>query len=452
MKSPRIVIVEDEEQQRDLLVNYFRAQRFDVSEAASVTQGKAVVRDVQPDVILTDFNLLDGDGLDVLRAARDIDPDVAAVVLSAYGTVPMAVASMRLGAFDVLQKPVEPQVLVGVIARALQLRALTREHAALKRAVSQRELVEGVIGNSPAMVDVLNLVPRLAKSTATVLVTGESGTGKELIARMLHEQSPRHERPFVAVNCGALPDGLIESELFGHVRGAFTGAVRDHVGCFEAAGDGTLFLDEIGELSLALQSRLLRVLQEREITRVGEGTPRSVNARIVAATNRDVEAAVRAGTLRSDLYHRINVLRVHLPPLRVRGGDIGELAQQFVRDASLRQGRGDLRLSPEALDALSTYSFPGNVRELRNVIERVVLTAELPLIQLSDLPSKILVQSDDGLIRDDAPLDLGLAVEALERRLIRAALRRAGDVQTKAAMLLGIHERVLRYKRKKLGV
>ena len=452
MQQTRIVIVEDEAQQRDLLANFFRAHDYDVREADSVTEGKSLVSDVRPDVVLTDFHLLDGDGLEVLRAARAADPDVAAVVLSAYGTVPMAVESMRHGAYDVLQKPIEPRVLVGVIERALRLRTLTREYAALKRAVSQREHVEGFIGSAPAIVQVLDVIPRLAKSAATVLVTGESGTGKELIARMLHERSPRRHHDFVAVNCAALPDGLIESELFGHARGSFTGADRDSVGCFEAAGEGTLFLDEIGELSLPLQTRLLRVLQEREVVRVGESAPRPVRARIVAATNRDVEAAVRQGTLRSDLYHRINVLRVHLPPLRVRGGDIVELARHFIREAATRLGRDDLHMSDEALEALRAYSFPGNVRELRNVIERVVLLAEGSVIHVSDLPSAVLAPGEDQALADDAPLDLSLAVEALERRLIRAALRRADNVQTQAAKLLGVHERVLRYKRKKLGL
>jgi DNA-binding NtrC family response regulator len=295
-------------------------------------------------------------------------------------------------------------------------------------------------------------VARVAASHATVLVTGESGTGKELVARLLHEGSPRAKGAFVAVNCGALPEGLLESELFGHARGAFTGAVRERHGRFEEADGGTLFLDEVGEMAPALQVRLLRVLQEREVVRVGENTPRRVDVRVVAATHRDLAAEVKAGRFREDLFDRLQVVPVHLPPLREHPDDIAPLAERFAAEAAARHAHAPVRLSREALDALRAYRWPGNARELAHALERAVILCRDDVVRAADLPEAVLAPPEATLQEGPPATTLTAALEALERAWITAALRRSGGVKTRAAAELGIDERVLRYKIEKLGL
>jgi DNA-binding NtrC family response regulator len=364
----------------------------------------------------------------------------------------MAVEAMRGGAFDVMLKPLNPDALLEVLRRAVAHRDLVHENARLRERLAESARFDSVVAESPAMRRALDVVRRVAPTPATVLVTGESGTGKELVARLLHAHGPRPKGPFVAVNCAALSEGLLESELFGHARGSFTGAVRERRGRFEEADGGTLFLDEVGEMPPALQVRLLRVLQEREVVRVGENTPRTVDVRVVAATNRDLAAEVKAGRFREDLYYRLQVVPVHLPPLRERAEDVVALAEQLVRETSARHGKPGVRLSREALDALRAYRWPGNVRELGNALERAVLLCRDDLVRVDDLPDAVLAPSE-AVAAPQAPREtLEQAVEALERAWIRAALSRAGGVQTRAAEELGIDERVLRYKRKKLGL
>jgi DNA-binding NtrC family response regulator len=449
------LIVEDEATQRTFLAAFLAGKGYTVTPAAGVEEARRALGQRSFDAVVTDLQMPDGSGLDVLRAAREADPEVGVVLVTAYGTVPVAVEAMRGGAFDVLLKPVDPDALLEILRRAARHRALLRENAMLRERLREEMRFPEVVAESPAMARVLDVVRRVAPTTATVLVTGESGTGKERIANLLHEHGPTPEGPFVPVNCAALSESLLESELFGHAKGAFTGALRERRGRFEEADGGTLFLDEIGDVPPAVQVRLLRALQEREVVRVGENRPRKVNVRVVAATHRDLEAEVRAGRFREDLYYRVHVVRVHVPPLRERPEDVAPLAERFARKASAAHGRERVRLSPEVLDALRAYPFPGNVRELQNVVEGSVLLATGPVLRPEDLPDHVLLRGDARAAAaeaDAASLPLEAAVEALERRLIHAALARAGGVQTRAAQQLGIDERVLRYKMKALGI
>jgi DNA-binding NtrC family response regulator len=447
-----VLVVEDERAQRELLAQLLTARGFTVRTADSLAAARRELGAASSDCVVTDFQLPDGTGLDVLREARDRDPAVGVVLVSAFGTVPMAVDAMRGGAFDVMLKPVDPEALLQVLARAAAHRDLLRENARLRARLDEPVRVEGVVAESPAFRRVLDVLARVAPSDATVLVSGESGTGKELVARRIHAASRRAEGPFVAVNCGALPEGLLESELFGHARGAFTGAVRERRGRFEEADGGTLFLDEVGEMAPALQVRLLRVLQEREIVRVGENVPRRVDVRVVAATNRDLKTDVQSGRFREDLYYRLEVVPVHLPPLRERPEDLAPLVEALVARAAARHDRPPPLVSREAFERLRAHRWPGNVRELANALERAVLLCRGDVVRVDDLPESARAPSESDLATAPPRETLEQAVQALEISWIRAALDRAGGIQTRAALELGIDERVLRYKLKKYGL
>jgi DNA-binding NtrC family response regulator len=447
-----LLIVEDEAPQRTLLARLLGARGWQVEAAADLATARRLLAQTPFEAVVTDFQLPDGTGLDVLREARTRDPHVGVVLVSAFGTVAMAVEAMRGGAFDVLMKPVDPEALLSVLARALEHRDLARENARLRERLAPPVLLAGVVAESAPMRRVFDVVTRVAASQATVLVTGESGTGKELVARLLHAQSPRSKGAFVAVNCGALPEGLLESELFGHARGAFTGAVRERRGRFEEADKGTLFLDEVGEMPPSLQVRLLRVLQEREIVRVGENAPRKVDVRVVAATNKDLGVEVKAGRFREDLWFRLNVVPVHLPALREREADLVPLAEHLAREAARRHGRSGVRLSREALERLRAHTWPGNVRELANAMERAVILCHDDVVRVDDLPEAVVAPSEYAAPEGPPRETLPNAVDALERAWIQAAMRRSGGVKTRAAAELGIDERVLRYKLQRLGL
>ncbi len=446
MGSGRILIVEDEAGQRSLLETLLTGRGFDVETAAGVSEATAILDREPPDLLLTDYNMDDGNGIDVLRKARAVDASLGVVLITAYGTVPMAVEAMREGAVDVMLKPVDPDALLEVIGRAIRLRALRAENAQLRVRLHEQYSSSGVVAQSKDMQALLQTALRIAPTKASVLITGESGTGKELIANLLHEEGASPAGPFVATHCAALPESLLESELFGHAKGSFTGAVADRKGRFEEAEGGTLFLDEIGEIPPAVQVRLLRVLQEREIVRVGENQPRSIQVRLVAATNRDLEAEVAASRFREDLFYRINVVHLHVPPLRERKDDMAALIAAFTQECAEREDLAPLAFSQEALDVLQRHAWPGNVRELRNVVERALLLAPGSEVEAADLPASV---RGGG---DTTPDGLEAAVSALEQRMIREALEEAGGVQTRAAALLGIAERVLRYKMKKHGI
>jgi two-component system NtrC family response regulator len=442
----RILVVDDEAPQRELVGGFLEKQGHTVLLAASGAEAVQRLRDSQVDLVLSDCRMPGMSGLELLRALRDINPEVPLLLVTAYGSVDAAVQAMKDGAADFLTKPLDLEELllrIGRVAEQARLKTAVRD---LQATLRERHRVEGIIGESGRMQEVLALLQRVAPSDATVLIRGESGTGKELVARALHFNSRRAAGPLVSVNCAALPEQLLESELFGHERGAFTGAAAQRKGRFELAHGGSIFLDEIGDLSASLQVKLLRVLQERQFERLGSTRTLTVDVRILAATHRDLERGMREGTFREDLYYRLNVVTVRIPPLRERREDIPVLLDHFLPRFAARNGRQVGALTAAARDALMKYDYPGNVRELENIVERAVLLARGPVIDLDDLPAA--VRPGERRATPE-PQTLPDVVAELERRAIAEALERHGGVQTQAAESLGISERVLRYKMKK---
>ena len=444
----RILVIDDEPTQLELVGGFLRKQGFEVVAAASGRAAVARFKQEPFDLVLTDQRMPDVSGLDVLEAVRAASPETAVVIMTAYGTIETAVSAVKAGAADYLAKPLNLDELLHRIHQIQDRRQLLTENRELRAALAERHRVEGIIGESGAMQEMLSVVRRVAPSDATVLIRGESGTGKELIARALHYASPRAARPLVKVNCAALAESLLEAELFGHEKGAFTGAVTARKGRFELADGGSLFLDEIGDLPPHLQVKLLRVLQEREFERVGSSRPIKVDVRLLAATHRNLEALVREGRFRDDLYYRINVVTIQLPPLRERREDVPMLIDHFLRGFADKNGKSIRGLTREAREALLRYDYPGNVRELENLIERAVVLTRDDVIDLTDLPLTLEAQAAES----ESGAGLVAAVEGLERRMIREALAKADGIQTRAAELLGIGERVLRYKLKKYGL
>lgn len=457
-RSETLLIVDDEAVQRDVLAGYLRKRGFQVRVADSGAAGLAILDDEVIDLILTDYRMPDMDGMAVLEAARQRNPDIEVVLVTAYGSVTGAVDAMREGAFHYLEKPVDLDALDSIIDRALEHHHLVSENRELKARLSEPSaggtVMEGIIAADPAMEQALSSAARVATSHATVLILGESGTGKELVARAIHAASPRRCGPFIPVNCAALSEHLMESELFGHEKGAFTGAAALHKGRFEQADGGTLFIDEVGEIPPAAQIKLLRVLQERVVERVGGGAPVVVDVRVVAATHRNLRQMTRTGSFREDLYYRLNVVTVSLPPLRQRRRDIPVLIDSFLARYSAENDKPVDGLTREAMDALMRYDYPGNVRELQNILERAVVMARESRLSTHDLPPEVVARTGGRDVDEIAEISGGLPdqVEALERQAIHAALARAGGVQSQAAELLGLTERNLRYKLKKYGL
>jgi DNA-binding NtrC family response regulator len=444
----RILVVDDEAAQRELVSGFLRRHGFAVTAAPDGAAALERFRAESADMILTDQKMAGLSGLELVQAVRAIDPEIPVILMTAYGTIENAVTAMKAGAIDYLAKPLNLDELLHRIERVQERQALVSENRELRAALGERYRVVGIAAESGPMQEVLSLVRRVAASDATVLIRGESGTGKELIARAVHDASARAAGPFLPVNCAALPETLLESELFGHEKGAFTGAHAARRGRFEAANGGSLFLDEIGDVPLHLQVKLLRVLQERQIERLGSTRAVPVDVRLLAATHRDLEAEVRAGRFREDLYYRIDVVTIMVPPLRERRADIPGLLDHFLARFSRDNGKTMRGFTREARDALLRYDYPGNVRELENLVERAVVLTRDDVVGLADLPPGV---------RDTEPSVLGAttltaATEQLERRLIREALAASGGVQTRAAEALGISERVLRYKLRKYGL
>ena len=444
----RILVADDEPAQRELVGGFLRKHGFEVTQAADGRQALARFKQEPFDLVLTDQKMPDLSGLELLEGVRAITPEAAVLIMTAYGTIETAVSAIKAGAADYLTKPVNLDELLHRIHQVRERQRLLTENRELRDALVGRHRVEGIIGESGQMEEVLSLVRRVAPSDATVLIRGESGTGKELIAKAIHYASPRASGLLVKVNCAALPETLIESELFGHEKGAFTGAVSARKGRFELADGGSLFLDEIGDLPAPVQVKLLRVLQERELERVGSSRPIAVNVRLLAATHRNLEALVREGRFRDDLYYRINVVTITLPPLRERRDDLPLFIDHFLRTFAAKNGKTIRGLSREARETLLRYDYPGNVRELENLIERAVVLTRDEVIGLADLPLTLAEPAPEP----EAGAGLIAAVEGLERRMIREALAQANGTQTRAAELLGISERVLRYKLKKYGL
>ncbi len=442
MARPVVLVVDDDPGVRES----FRLTLEDHYDVLDVPDGPAaldVVRASQVDLVLLDIRLPEMDGIEVLERIKTIDDGVEVILVTAVKTVRTAVAAMKLGAFDYLTKPFEEDELLAVIGRALEKRSLEREVTFLRSELARTQDADEMVGQHPSMQKLHRLIAQVAGTTATVLITGESGTGKELVARAIHRQGPRSQKPFVAVNPAAIPETLTESELFGHEKGAFTGAYQRKLGRFELAQGGTLFLDEIGALKAELQAKLLRVLQEREIERVGGTRAIKIDVQVIAATNVDLADAVSRGAFREDLYYRLNVVRVEVEPLRGRAQDIPLLVEHFIRRSSRQFNKRVEALSPEALAALQEYRWPGNVRELQNVIERSVVLAEGPVIRLNDLPLDVLLPEHRRKVQEADRLPLKSATEEFERQIVLRVIERVKGNRSEAARILGLHRNSL---------
>ncbi|NUP88596.1 MAG: sigma-54-dependent Fis family transcriptional regulator [Candidatus Sumerlaeia bacterium] len=445
-----ILVVDDRPEMTEMLARFLRRRGHTVEAVNSADEALAFARGHRPDLVLTDVRMPGMSGLDLLRALNEEPDPPQVIVMTAFGTVETAVEAMRLGAFHYILKPFNLGEVKVVIEKALERRKLEREVRDLREQVEQRTEFRGILARSKRMHEIFDLIRRVAPTSTTVLITGASGTGKELVARALHHHSLRRERPFVSVNCTALPETLLESELFGHARGAFTGAIMDKRGLFEEGDSGTVFLDEIGEISPLLQQRLLRVLQEREFFRVGESTPRTVDVRIITATNRDLQTEVKAGRFREDLYYRLNVVNIHLPELRERREDIPMLVDHFIQKACRVNRLREKTIAPETLKKLVAHEWPGNVRELENVIERAAVLSRDTLITDEDLPPEIIMnvllqQSLPTKFLADAVNDR-LTLDELEKRYILALLDALHGSKSETAKVLGIDRKTL-YRR-----
>jgi len=451
--SVRILIVEDERLIRETLLAFIKAEGYGVVAATDGQEALQLLKADNFNLVITDLKMPGRlQGMDVLRAVKEVAPDTSVIVLTAFANLAVGVEAMDLGAFDVLPKPWgDNGYVVWKIRMALEAQRLVMENRFLKRELKERAEFKNIVGTSEPMRKVFDLIKRVSDNSGTVLIYGESGTGKELVARAIHDSSPRRERPFVTVNCGALPEPLLESELFGHMRGSFTGAVSNKEGLFEVADGGTLFLDEIGEAPLGIQVKLLRVLQTPEFRRVGGTRDIKVDVRIIAATNKDLPKAVARGTFREDLYYRLNVIPLTLPPLRAHSVDIPLLVQHFLAVFGRKANKPALTVAPAAMQALQRNEWRGNVRELENVLERVVALAAGPEITVDDVAQWLREPSRgaDQQVPADIPsegLDLERLIDGIERELLVKALERSGGVKKEAARLLKLNARSLRYR------
>ena len=434
--QPRILVVEDEELLRNILRQILQDAGYGVATASSAEAALEIFTGEEIALTLTDIRMTGMDGLELLDHLKAVDGEALVIIMTAYSSVDSAIAALRKGAYDYITKPFVNEDLLQTVKNALRQRELFRENRALRRELDKRYSFSEIIGTSEALQKVFRLVEKVAATNANILVQGESGTGKELVARAIHHHSPRSGKPFLAVNCGALPESLLESELFGHTKGAFTGAVGAKAGLFRSAEGGTVFLDEIGEVSQALQVRLLRALQEHEVTPLGSSLPVKFDARIIAATNRDLEIEIKEGRFREDLYYRINVIEISLPPLRERREDIPLLAKHFAAKFAQEQESAEKNISTGAMSALINYPWQGNVRELQNAIERAfILSAEE--IDISCLPDRI-SQATDGALPMRDPEGLRPTLEEMERRYIAEIMHSVDDDKAQAANILGI--------------
>jgi two-component system NtrC family response regulator len=453
MEKAKILIAEDEKAQRELLEGFLKKEGFSVEAASNGRQAIEKIERDFFDIAFLDYKMPELDGLQTLREIRKRFPDLPVVMMTAYGTVETAVASMKEGALDYLTKPIDLEELLLIIQKVLERSTLIRENKDLKTRLQERYTFQNIIYGSPKMEEVMGLIGRVAPSQATVLIRGETGAGKELIANAIHYASARSEKPFVKMSCSAIPETLLESELFGHEKGAFTGAIQKRIGRFEEADSGTLFLDEIGDLSPSTQVKLLRILQEKEFQRLGSNLNLRTDVRIITATHRNLEEAMRKGLFREDLYYRLNVISILLPPLRERKEDIPLLIDHFLKKYSELNQKKIQDLSKEARILLLRHSYPGNVRELENLIERAVVLCRGEVITTQDLPFHLQEgPSEKQWEVSGKTKTLPDSLEEIERDLIVKALHQHQGVQTRAAESLGISERVLRYKIKKYGI
>ncbi len=448
-----ILLIDDEEAQLETLKSFLSRRDYDLHTAASGPAGLEIVETETIDLVLTDFRMPEWNGFVVLRKVKEVNPNIDVVVITAYGSIEDAVEIMKAGAYDYLTKPVDLTELENLINRVKEKQQLVEENRQLREQLQERFKFDSIVSQSGEMEEVLNNAARVATSKATVLIRGESGTGKELIARAIHHASPRKEKPFIVVNVAALPENLLESELFGHVKGAFTGATQERMGRFEDADGGTLFIDEVGEIPLPMQVKLLRAIQFGSIQRVGGNRDIDVDVRIIGATHRNLEEMMQAGNFREDLYYRLNVISIWIPPLRKRKSDIPALVDHFIHKYADENQKDVEGITKEALDQLMKYEFQGNVRELENMIERAVVFSRNHYITVNDLPKSIDVVSESEII-NPANLQDGYdeKMTTFERRMIEEALDQTGGNQSAAARLLGITERHIRSRMERLNM
>lgn len=452
----KILVIDDDESSRVALTLLLRSASYTVTSAATGTEALDFISREQFQIIVTDLFLPDSNGLDILQRVRKVSSTIEVIVVTGHASAQTAVRAMKEGAFDYITKPIDFDELMIVVLKALEKQKLLSENLYLRQQLQGRFEFNNIIGTSPAMKQVFEKMSRIVKTDSTVLITGESGTGKELVARALHFNGNRKERPFIAVNCGAIPEALLESELFGHVRGAFTGAFKDKPGKFEAAHHGTIFLDEIGTMPLLLQSKLLRVLQEQTVERVGSNKPVKLDVRVLSASNSDLAAMVKRDLFREDLYYRLNVIPLHLPALRERPQDIMPMILHFLEKQCRLMGRSLMTISKDALEMLEQYAWPGNVRELENMTERLTALTESDTIRAVDLPTEMSRQSGvagdfSGTVTSKG-VDMLALVAGLERTLITQALEISGGTRASAARLLNINRTTLVEKMKRLDL
>ncbi len=448
----KILVVDDDPNQSAVLREILTFEGFSVHAATSALQTLQLVRRDSPQIVLTDLRMPDMDGLELSRKIREIAPETTIIIMTAHGTVDTALQAMKEGVYDYILKPINSKELIATLDKALELMRLKTENRTLKERIEEAKLEDRIIFASKKMEELLDLVKTVAKSEATVLVRGESGTGKELIANAIHAYSNRRGGPFVKVNCAAIPENLLEDELFGHEKGAFTDAQRQRKGKFELAQGGTIFLDEIGDMPPTLQVKILRVLQERQFERVGGTETVVVDVRLIAATNRDLEELIREGEFREDLYYRLNVIPIFLPPLRERRDDIPKLAMHFLQKFNRKNEKSFRGFSPEAMQLLTAYPWPGNVRELENAIERAVVLGSGEEIRPEHLPLNVrgAPPAQEDLVA--RLLESDLSLDDLERKLIERALQRTNGNQSKAAKMLGLTRRTLQYRVEKYNI
>lgn len=452
MREGNILIVDDEKGQREILKTIIQGEGYEVMTASNEREALKAIGEGVFDAIMTDLKMPGGDGTHLLTSILKERPNTSVVIMTAHGTIDSAVEAMKLGAFDYLTKPLERDELLVVLNKAVEKTKLLNENTRLREQLEEKFKIENIIGRDGTMQDVLKIIKKVSNSNSTVLIFGESGTGKELAARAIHHNSPRRDKPFMDINCAAIPETLLESELFGYEKGAFTGASTRKMGLFESANGGTLFLDEIGDMGIGLQARLLRAIQEREIRRVGGKDNIKIDVRIISATNKNLEGEIKEGRFREDLYYRLNVIAFRIPPLRERMGDLPELVSFFISKYNRSLGKKINGISDNALNLLLNYSWPGNVRQLESVIERAVLLTDVSTIEMDTLPPEISNKPIQiGKIDFDIPND-GISFEELEREVLLKAMRKSNWIIAKAAQLLDMSYRTLQYRLNKFGI
>lgn len=440
-----ILIVDDEPLQRDILKTILDEEGYETYSASSGEEALSLIKEIHPDVILTDLKMEGIDGIEFIESLPEKPFKPPTIVMTAYGTISSAVNAIKKGAFDYLTKPLDKDLLLITIKRAAEKAELLKENLLLQNALFDKFRIEGIIGNSRKMIEAVEVLKKVSPSNVTVLILGESGTGKELIARAIHYNSPRRAKPFTAINCAAIPENLIESELFGYEPGAFTGASTRNIGLFEATNGGTVFLDEVGDLPLLTQSKILRVLQDKEIRRLGGRENLKVNVRIIAATNKELEKEVANKKFREDLYYRLKVVTIELPPLRERKEDIPDLINFFIKKYNQEFGKRIKGIDENAVKALKEYHWPGNIRQLESVIERAILICDTENISLKDIRSELKFYQNNNILDFDLPEE-GINFDELEKELLKKAMYKANGVVSKAAKLLGMSYKTFWYR------